>query len=141
MARAAASGTIGFMLLRPCSGTALSCRRLFSLKHGLSLLHEGSAALDVVLALEAGLDQRVAGPRVERLARFQQFAHDALASADRERRVLGNHRAVLEDERFELGDGRHAGHEPMVLASSALNWRPVMRTSRANAGPMVSTRF
>src|SRR6267143_4841942 len=109
MASAAASATMSFMLLLLLS-TGATFGRLFSLEHGLALLHEGSAPLDIVLALEAGFDQRGAGLRVES-ARFPQLTHDALARADREWRVLRDHRAVLEHERFQLGDRRHAVHE------------------------------
>src|SRR2546430_14373204 len=111
MASAAASATMIFMLLLLFSFAAPSVARLLSLKRGLALLHEGSAASDVILAFEAGLDQRRACLRVERRARFQELANDALGGADGERRVLRNQRAILEDERFEVRDRRHAVHE------------------------------
>src|SRR5882672_5103276 len=96
---------------------------LFSLEYGLALLHEGSAAFDVILALEALLHECGAGFRVVR-ARLQQLAHDALARADGERRVLGDHRAVLEDQCFELGDRRHAMHEAHGLRLLGLELAP-----------------
>src|SRR5258706_6778066 len=109
MASAAASAMMSFMLLLLFSLTASA--RLFSLEHGLALLHEGSASLDVVLALEAGFDQRGACLGVEGRAPLEQLAHDALRCPDRDRRVLRDHPAVLENERFELGDRRHPVHE------------------------------
>src|SRR5712671_7508346 len=109
MASAAVSATMSFMLLLLFSLTAPG--RLFALEHGLALLHEGSASLDVVLALEAGFDQRRARRGVEGRAPLKQLAHDALRCPDRERRVLRDHRAILEDERLELGDRRHPVHE------------------------------
>src|SRR5713226_2103559 len=84
---------------------------LFSLEHRLSFLHEGAPALDVVLTVEALLDQRRARLRVERRTRLQQLADDALARPDGERRVLRNRRAILAHERFQLGDRRDAVHE------------------------------
>src|SRR5882724_10938541 len=97
---------------------------LFSLKNGLALLHEGSAALDVILALETGLDERRACLRVGRLARFQELAHDALARADGERRVLRDHRAVLEHQGLELADRRHAVNETHGLRFVGLELAP-----------------
>src|SRR5258708_14942669 len=120
MASAAASATVSFMLLLLFSRTAPFIGRLFSLKHGLALLHEGSAPLDVVLALEAGFDQRGARLGVEGRAPLEQLAHDALRCPDRERRVLRDHRAVFENERFELGDRRHPMHEAHPLRFLAL---------------------
>src|SRR5258706_14106130 len=111
MASAAASAMMSFMLLLLFSLTTPFIGRLFSLEHGLALLHEGSASFDVVLALEAGFDQRGARLGVEGRAPLEQLAHDALRRPDRERRVLRDHRAVLENERLELGDRRHAVHE------------------------------
>src|SRR6266849_9656652 len=104
MVSAAQSAMTSFMLLLLFSRTAPSVERLFSLKHGLALLHEGSAAFDVILALEALLHQRRARLRIERRARFQHLADDALGRADRERRVLRNHRAILEAARLQLRD-------------------------------------
>src|SRR5258706_473745 len=111
MASAAASAMMSFMLLLLFSLTAPFTGRLLSLEHGLALLHEGSASFDVVLALEAGFDQRGARLGVEGRAPLEQLAHDALRCPDRERRVLRDHRAVLENERFELGDRCHPVHE------------------------------
>src|SRR5712691_8571957 len=85
---------------------------LFSLEHRLPFLHERAPALDVVLAFEALLDKRRARPRVERGTRLQQLADDALRSADRQRRVLRDRGAVLEDERFQLRGWNDAVHEP-----------------------------
>src|SRR5260221_8870076 len=131
MASAAASATISLMLLlllsytTPLSGAYLApSAPSFSLKHGLALLHEGSAALDVILALEAGFNQRRARLGVDRRARFQQLADDALGRADRERRVLRDHCAILEHERFELGDRRHAVDEAHRLRFLGLELAP-----------------
>src|SRR6266446_3900720 len=123
MASAAASAMMSFMLLLLFSLTASFTGRLFSLEHGLALLHEGSACFDVVLALEAGFDQRGARLGVEGRAPLKQLAHDARTS----------------DSSSATGATRCT--KPIVFASSALNWRPVMSTSRANAGPTMSTRF
>src|SRR2546427_6675008 len=84
---------------------------LFPLEHRLSFLHEGAPALDVVLAVEALLDQRRAGLPVERRTRLQQLADDALARPDGERRVLRDRRAILAQERFHLGDRSHPVNE------------------------------
>src|SRR5258708_8609862 len=118
MASAAASATVSFMLLLLFSRTAPFIGRLFSLKHGLALLHEGSAPLDVVLALEAGFDQRGARLGVEGRAPLEQLAHNPLRYPDRDRPVLRDHRAAFENERFELGARRppiHAAHPLPVL--------------------------
>src|SRR5882672_3431080 len=110
-ASAMTAAEIPLMVLPQFSPRLLKPRVLFSLEQRFSLLHESAPALDVILAPEALLHERRARLRVERRARFQQLADDALGRADRERRVLGNHRAILEDERFQLRDRRHAVHE------------------------------
>src|SRR5258708_15999274 len=107
MASAAASAMMSFMLLLLFSLTAPFTGRLFSLEHGLALLHEGSASFDVVLALEAGFDQRGARLGVEGRAPLEQLAHDALRGPDRERRVLPDHRPLLQTYRFDLAHRHH----------------------------------
>src|SRR5882762_5311284 len=110
-ASATPAAEIPLMGLPPVLARLLKPRVLFSLEQRFSLLHESAPALDVILALEALLHERGARLRVERRARFQQLADGALGRPDRERRVLRNHRAILEDERFQLRDRRHAVHE------------------------------
>src|SRR6266849_947976 len=102
---------IPLMVLPRFSPRLLKPRVLFSLEQRFPLLHESAPALDVVLALETLLHERRARLRVERRARFQQLADDAFGRSDRERRVLRNHRAILEDERFQIRDRCHTVYE------------------------------
>src|SRR5258706_12485746 len=94
MASAAASAMMSFMLLLLFSLTAPFTGRLFSLEHGLALLHEGSASFDVVLAIEADFDKRGARLRFEGPAPLEQLAHDALRGPERERHFLRLHSTV-----------------------------------------------
>src|SRR5258705_763364 len=120
----AASATVALILLLLFRLAAPLRGRSLSLEYGLALLHESSAALDVVLAFEAGLDERRAGLRVGRFARFQQLAHDAFARADRERGVLRDHRAVFEDEHFQAVGRGHAVNEAHGLGLFGLELAP-----------------
>src|SRR5467141_2464517 len=110
-ASATTAAEIPLMVLPPVLARLLKPRVLFSLEQRFPLLHESAPALDVILAPEALLHERRARLRVERRARFQQLADGALGSSDRERRVLRNHRAILEDERFQIRDRCHAVYE------------------------------
>src|SRR3954463_12286032 len=87
--------------------------RLSSLEAGLALLHEGAAAFDVVLALEALEDEARAEVAVEVVAQLEHLADDPLARLDGERCAAADGRGVLGEqalERLGLGDAVHEPH-------------------------------
>src|SRR3954469_15175304 len=87
-ARAARARRIGLSSIR---------FRLLSLEYGLALLHEGAAAFDVVLALEALEDKAAAELHVHVLC-LQHLADAPLAGLDRERRARRYRVGVFPEE-------------------------------------------
>src|SRR4051812_33798027 len=69
-------------------------------EHGLALLHEGLAALLVVLALHAGLDQRPAELRIRR--GLAHFADDALRRLHGQRRIGRDGIAIFLHHGFQV---------------------------------------
>src|SRR5438105_8568699 len=82
---------------------------LFALENGLALFHEGSAAFTVILAVEAFLHPGLAGFGV--VFRRADLADDAFRRTHGERRIGGDHVAILAHRLFELGHGHHLLYE------------------------------
>src|SRR3954449_9629932 len=77
-------------------------------EHRLALLHEGIAALDVVLATEAGLHRLVGAFHVALRLILQDFADHLLDRADGERRVARDRLGILLYVILELSARQHA---------------------------------
>src|SRR4051812_37464567 len=73
---------------------------LFSLEHGLALLHERAPALGVILALEALENKVPAKVAVEVVAELEHLLDDPLARLDRERRPGRDGGGVLPEQRL-----------------------------------------
>src|SRR5260370_19728904 len=87
-------------------------RFLLALECGLSLFHEGSPALGIILAFEAFLHPRLAQRDV--VIPLRHLADDALRRAHRERPVSRDHVAVFARRLLELGDRHYLVHEAHV---------------------------
>src|SRR5260370_13073649 len=95
---------------RPSSSLLLLA--LLALEYGLSFLHEGLAALRVILALEALLDPGPAEGDVVIVLRH--FADYALRRSHCEGSIGRDHVAVLPRRLLELGDGHYLVHQAHV---------------------------
>src|SRR5215471_12729369 len=89
----------------------------------LALLHEGSAALDVVLAGEAFRDQPLRERDITLRRILEQLGHRSLDLGDRERRVLGDRLRVVVHEGLELALCHHLvdqAHDQRLLCRELL---------------------
>src|SRR5262249_62249404 len=75
---------------------------LFAPEIGLALLHECAAALDIVLAVEAGFDHRLEPREVALRLRLAALARSGLGKGNRQWRVPGDEGRGLRDSPSEL---------------------------------------
>src|SRR5712691_3760055 len=96
-------------------GAIVRSRRSGPREHRLALFHEGRAALDVVLAVEALLHQLGGARQVALALLLHHFADDVLDRADGERRVARNRVGIILHVALEF----RLGHDPVDQAHGA----------------------
>src|SRR5215831_5576454 len=87
---------------------------LFAAEIGFALLHECAAALDIILAVEAGFDHRLEPREVALRLRLADLACGGFGKGDRQRGVLGGELSARVDDFQRLrqpnafGEAAHA---------------------------------